>query len=62
MRGMRDMLALMYWVDNSKSHLMEASLNNLDRPADREKTQLLKALAKEAEEQKIENSRQKFCK
>ena len=56
------MLALMYWVDNSKSHLMEASLNSNHRPADREKTQLLKALAKEAEERNNENSKRKFCK
>lgn len=43
------MLALMYWVDNSKSGLMEALLNNQRFP-NKEKAQILKALEEEESE------------
>lgn len=49
------MIALMFWVDNSKSQMMEASLNNQRQP-NKEKVQLLKALAEEENEKKSKNN------
>lgn len=46
MNGMRDMLVLCYWLDNSKKNMLEASLSD-QRKLPKEKADILRELKEE---------------
>lgn len=54
MAGIRDLLGLIYWMDNAKSSTLEALLEN-KKTLPRERLLILKALEKEKQSDKPNN-------